>query len=227
PGDPGSAKWLHEDERAWLTSELQSTQTGAAEEAHSTQKSWHRSALLATMNFAVAASASVLAVWLPPVARETLNLTITQVGLVSAPVYGLGVLGAILVGMWSDRVGRRLAFMAAFSGLAALALAFTAVSVVPMMSFIALVGSVVAIRCTGGVFFAAVSEGVRGKDRGHAFGLFIMFGSLGAFAGNWLFGILRETTGTFAGGIAGLAIMMTLTAIVALLASRIAPKGKT
>ena len=111
-------------------------------------------------------------------------------------------------------------FMAAFSALAALALAITALAAVPAVSFAALIASVVAIRCTGGVFFAAIAEGVHGRNRGHAFGLVVMFGSLGGFCGNWLFGIMREVTGTFSGGIAGLGAMMTLTAIAAWFAGR-------
>ncbi len=72
-----------------------------------------------------------------------------------------------------------------------------------------------AVRCTGGVFFATMSEGVHGRRRSHAFGLVVTFGSLGAFFGNWLFGILREVTGTFSGGIA----VMMMTSVVAYLAS--------
>lgn len=220
PAEPEKARWLDAGEREWLVAELAREPAASSSDAPPPEWNSTRAALIGVLNFAVAASASVLAVWLPQVARETMHLTITQVGLISAPVYGLGVLGAIVVGGWSDRHGGRLTFMAAFSALAAFALAVTALAPVPAVSFAALVASVVAIRCTGGVFFAAIAEGIHGRSRGHAFGLVVMFGSLGGFCGNWLFGVMRELTGTFSGGIAGLGAMMTLTAIAAWLAGR-------
>lgn len=222
PAAPAESRWLKDDERRWLAQHVDAVPAASSEAQASAAWDVRRTVLVGTLNFAVAASASVLAVWLPQVARETMHLTITQVGIVSAPVYALGVAGAIWIGSWSDRRGGRLKFMAAFSALAALALIVTSATATanPLLSFIALTASVVAIRCTGGVFFAAIAEGIRGRSRGHAFGLMVMFGSLGGFCGNWLFGLLREVTGTFSGGIAGLAAMMTLTAVAAWLAGR-------
>lgn len=218
PADPSRVSWFTQAERDWLAHELRPA-PASVDDGVVPASNAYRGFLAALLNFTVAASASVLAIWLPQLSRDIVHTTTNQTALISAPVYAAGVVGAILVGMWSDRVGGRFIFMASFSALCALALAISAWSPLPVFSFVMIVSAVVAIRCTGGIFFAALSEGVRGKARGHTFGLVILAGSLGGFAGNWLFGILREATGTFAGGLAGLAGLMMITAIAALLSS--------
>jgi len=106
---PSKAKWLSEEERAWLESRL--AETTAAHASGERETAW---GLLKDMRFwtmalacaSASAAGSVLGVWQPQLLKS-FGLTDMQTGLVNSIPYGLAAALMVFWGLNSDRTGER------------------------------------------------------------------------------------------------------------------------
>lgn len=216
---PDKAEWLTPDERRWLservTAEQRATLTrhGVNLEAalvHPTV--W----LLGLIIFACQCGSYGLTLWIPQIVQGLSGLSTFTVSTISALPYVAASIGMILIGRSSDRTGERLLHIAIPSAIGALGFIASAYFASPVPAMIALTVAAVGDLGTRGPFWALPTRFLTGSAAAAGIGLINTFGSLGGFVGPNAVGIGRQVTGSFAGGLVFLALLLLLAAGAAL-----------
>jgi ACS family tartrate transporter-like MFS transporter len=206
---PHQAKWLPEDERAWLTAELDRER--AAKEEQGSNSFWksiaHRDVwLLALAYFGMVCGLYGFNLWLPTIVKQLSGLSnFTSIMLTAIPAC-VGLVAMLLIGWSSDRSGERrwhAAIPMAVGGLGLLCGALLQQHVIVA----------IALFCVGAIgifghfpsFWATVYSRYTGVAAAAIIALINSLGNLGGFAGPFVIGYLNNASGTFVGGILYLA----------------------
>ena len=136
--------------------------------------------------------------WLPSILKSASRLGIVEIGWLSATPYLLATLRMLGVSYFSDRSGRRKAFVWPFLMIGACAFvgSFLLGRSRFWPSFILLVIGGGAMYAPYGPFFAWISERLPRNVAGGAIALINSFGALGSFVGSYAIGWLDATTGS-------------------------------
>ncbi len=218
---PKDAKWLAEDERAWITAELEREKEFKKSKRNFSiwEAFRHRNVLLlAAGYFCAVTSAYGFNFWLPTILKGLSDYSNLQVSVISAVPYCAGLLAMLVIGSSSDRTRER-RWHTAFSLLA--------VSVGLFLSAIAAENAVLAI-----MFFCVVGAGLYGYLPGFwaipvafltesaaaaSIGLINSVGNLGGFVGPYIVGYLNNKTNSFYAPIIYLSCSALAAAILILL----------
>ncbi|MGO8918637.1 MAG: MFS transporter [Stellaceae bacterium] len=218
---PAEARWLGNEERAWLMSEIahERRQIEARGRIGLLRAFWEPKVLLLSLNYLGIVTASLgMLLFLPQMVKQ-LGLTNMQVGWASMVPYICGTISMVSWGWISDRLGERRwnlfgACLVACAGLVIAGLFVgTAWSLVGM--------SIAAIGFYGskGPFWSMPSTFLTGTAAAASIAWINSLGNLGGAFGPPLVGWVRQSTGSFAGGLyllAGFALMSALVAAFAL-----------
>ena len=212
---PHQAKWLPDDERQWLTSELEREKEAkqATHSIHIWQAFRHREVLILTLAyFFIVTSVYGLIFWLPTIVKKLSGSSNLIVSLISALPYCIGLVAGLLAGWSSDRKKERrwhtaLPMMIACVGL----LLGVATNNYPALA--------VAMFCLAAVGMFGYSPGfwslptsfLTGTAAAASIGLINSTGNLGGFAGPYIVGYLNKATGSFFAGM----LYLSLSALVA------------
>ncbi len=199
PNRPRDARWLPEEEQAWLESRL-------ADEAHRNRGRAHLSVwqilrdprvlLFAFIYFGSSASSYGLTIWTPQIIKAY-GLTNFQTGLLNSVPYGIACVAMVLWGRRSDRTGERrwhlaLAFLLLAIGLAG----GTKLSgLVPLVGALTLAAS--GVYMLKGPFWALATEALPPATAAASIAMINAVGNLGGFAGPFAIGVIRDRTGSF------------------------------
>lgn len=219
PAGPQSASWLREEEKDWLARAFDAASAPQDFEAHAPKAPAAYIGAGALVNFLVAGAASTMIFWIPKVAQETLGLTLPDIGKIMGPMFLVGILASYGISHLSDKGGTRYPYVIWSALLAAGVMGASAASGTATAFYAILIAFLVA-RCIGGIFMAALSEDLHGKSAPLGFAIAMVAAGIGQFAGNWLFGLAREETGSFTVGLAILAVMMAGAALSAIFMMR-------
>jgi ACS family tartrate transporter-like MFS transporter len=226
---PHQAKWLPEDERAWLIGELE-REKQAKQAKHSLrilQALRHREVVLLTLAYFFMVTAVYgLNFWLPSIIKKLSGSSNMIVSLVAALPYCVGLASILLVGWHSDKTKERrwhtaLAMMTTSLGLLLSVVAGNYTILAVSMFCLAAAGT--AGYLPG--FWALPTSFLTGTAAAAAIGLINSFGNLGGFVGPKIVGYLSNRTGSYVGGILYLSASALLAAILIL--SLRATKGRT
>jgi len=227
---PRQAKWLPEDERRWITEELE-RERAAKRKARplSILRAMRQPEVvrLVLAYFLVVTGYYGFTLWLPTVVKRLSGLPNLLVTLVVMVPYLAGLAGMLVVGWHSDRTGERRWHCAVpmFAGGAALALGTLASNNVPLsVVFFSIVAAGALAYLPA--FWALPTAFLTESGAAAAIGLINSFGNLGGFVGPYAVGYLRTATGSFAGGMLALAVSMVLGSFV-VLSIRHSPHEKT
>ncbi len=216
---PEDARWLTAAERSWLATRLRSEQR-AAEQRHG---GGLRAALLhptvwqlGWIAFACQTGSYGLNLWIPQIVKSLGGLSNLEIGFVSAIPYAAASIGMILIGASSDRSGERLLHIAVPSVIAAIGFSASAYLSSPVPSLIALSIAAVGDLGTRGPFWELPTRFLAGSAAAGSIALINSLGSLGGFVGPYAVGIIRATTGSFAGGLIFLGVLLVGAAGMAL-----------
>jgi ACS family tartrate transporter-like MFS transporter len=215
---PDKANWLTSDERRWLCERVTAEQR-ATQARHSVGLSaalvhptvW----LLGLIIFACQCGSYGLTLWIPQIVQSLSGLSTFAVSMISALPYVAASIGMILIGRSSDKSGERLLHIAIPSAIGALGFIASAYFASPVPAMIALTVAAVGDLSTRGPFWALPTRFLSGSAAAAGIGLINMFGSLGGFVGPYAVGIGRQVTGSFAGGLVFLALLLLLAAVAA------------
>jgi MFS transporter, ACS family, tartrate transporter len=202
---PRDAAWLTNEEREWITDELE-REKGARRDArtYSVREALrHRNVvLLALAYFCAVTSAYGFNFWLPTIVKGLSGFSNLTVTAVAALPYCAGLAAMLLVGWTSDRTGERRKHTA---------VSLVAVSVGLVLSAVVnqRVGLAVAMFCLAGAglyaylpgFWALPTAFLTESAAAAAVGLINSVGNLGGFVGPYLVGYLTKTTGSFYAGV--------------------------
>ncbi len=216
---PDSAAWLPEEERRWLVDRLR------VEAAHKAAAGrvgvldalrYPQTFLLIAIFFLIVTGNQALIVFLPSITEEMKSLPVVLRTAAAGLPYVCSALGILLNGMWARRTGQLrwhsavpMLCTSVFLGLAVLATGH--------------VGLTVAMFCLAGLTsqaylpaFWTLPTTLLGKSAAATAVGLICLGNLGGFAGPWLFGYLKTSTGRFEAGLWVLAGCMLLAGTLAL-----------
>ena len=221
---PENAKWLPDDEKAWLIAELERERL--AREAAQTQKPSIALALrdprvwlFAVAYFFGLIASNGLGYWLPTMVKSWSGFSSFTVGLIVSLPYSLGVIAKVLAGWSSDRMGERRWHTAGLlllggAGLAAL----TSVQAHFAIALICLCIAVIGLTGYTSSFWAYATSFLAGTANAAAIGLINSIGNLGSFAGPYAMGWLKEHTTGYTAGMLVLAASSVITALLVLAA---------
>jgi MFS transporter, ACS family, tartrate transporter len=225
---PSDATWLAPEEREWLvrTMEVDARARPVAQKGNSAWSGLTNPTVLvlAFGYFCIMMGQYGYNLWLPQIVKK-FGLSLTQTGFVSALPYIAAAIFMLYWGRRLDRTGDKgwHAGVAAFLGCVGLL-----VSALVDTSYLAMAGLIVA--CMGvtsamPTFWTIPTSLFTGTSAAASIALVSAVGLLGGFAGPYLMGVLRETTGSFSVGLIGLAIPLLFAGLMAL-AFRVAPQGE-
>ena len=220
---PEQASWLHPDERDWLVA------TMAAEQAQKSGTSRHslwsglldlRVLALALVYFGTSAGLYTLGIWAPQIIKS-MGLSNTQVGWVNA-VPPLVAVAAMYAWSWhSDRHNERTWHVAIMATVAAigLVLAGMASSAVAVVAALTLVN--IGISAAKPPLWSMPTLFLSGTAAATGIATINAIGNLGGFVGPAMIGLIKDQTGSFAGGLYFVAGLLVFSALLVVVLSRV------
>lgn len=218
---PQQAHWLDDDEKRWISSELEKEKQ--ARKAVRSYSVWealrHRNVLLlAGAYFCAVTCIYGFTFWLPTILKGLSGYSNLQVSIISALPYCAGLVAMLLIGWSSDRTGERrwhsaLSLVCVSAGLFLSALALDNVWIALAMFCVA--GAGLYSYLPG--FWALPAAFLTESAAAASIGLINSVGNLGGFAGPYIVGFMSSKTGSFYGGVIYLGCSALAAALLILL----------
>jgi ACS family tartrate transporter-like MFS transporter len=219
---PEKAKWLADDERAWLVNEMNAER--AAKSGTASHSIWHGLAdpkvlALALVYFGTSAGLYTLGIWAPQIIKE-FGLTSLQVGFLNAIPATLAVVAMVLWARHSDRTGERKWHVVGACLLASLGLVLAgfAGTVVAVLAALTLVN--IGISSSKPPLWSMPTMFLSGSAAAAGIATINSIGNLGGFVGPAMIGWIKEQTGSFNGGLYFVAGLLVLSAVLTLVVAR-------
>ena len=220
---PEDARWLPDDEKAWLLQALRDdAATTAGPRSTSHEEGW-RSAFRhpALWRFSIAmfflvTSAYGFSFFLPQIVRGLSGGSNLVVGLLTAIPFSAAAVAMIAMATHSDRTGERRAHVATSATVGALGLAASTLLTDPVWSLAALTVAAMGIYSYTPVFWSLPTALFRGDAAAAGVAFINAFGNLGGFAGPYVMGWLQDVSGDFRIGVRILAAAAMLSAVLIL-----------
>jgi ACS family tartrate transporter-like MFS transporter len=214
---PEQAKFLTAEERNWLVTRI--TAERRATEAVRTFTLWQAlynpKVLLLALNYVGIVTASLgMLIFIPQMIKSLGDYSNMTVGWLTMIPYTCGAIAMVAWGRISDRMNERrwnLFIGCVFSTVGLVIAGMT------MGTWWALVGmSIAAMGFYGskGPFFAMPPMFLSGAGLAAGIAWINSIGNLGGFFGPWYVGVMKDLTGSYAGGLYGLALLGLIAAIV-------------
>jgi MFS transporter, ACS family, tartrate transporter len=219
---PEQAKWLADDERAWLVRTMNVELTSkAAAASHSIWRGLAdiRVLALALVYFGTSAGLYTLGVWAPQIIKQ-FGLSSLEVGFLNAVPATIAVIVMIWWARHSDRTGERTwhVVLACLLAAVGLALAGMASGVVAVLAALTLVN--IGISSSKPPLWSMPTMFLSGSAAAAGIATINSIGNLGGFVGPAVIGWIKDRTGSFAGGLYFVAALLVLSAVLTLLLSR-------
>jgi ACS family tartrate transporter-like MFS transporter len=217
---PRDARWLPDDERAWITGELERE---AREKQGQRTSLWRafgdRDVLLLTAVYFLGACAQYgFTFWLPKMIQKLSGFSSFEVAMVATLPFLASWPAMLLLSWSSDRTGERrwhtaAAYLALAAGLAGSVWAGGNIAVGVVMFSLAGIG----ISARLPAFWALPASLLGGATAAASIGAINCIGNLGGFVGPYLLGALSTATGSYSAGIWYLTGASVLAAVLILL----------
>src|ERR1700676_2675807 len=207
---PEQAKFLTGEERAWLSARLAAERK--AKEAVRTFTLWQamrdpKVLLLALNYFGIVTASLGMLIFIPQIIQSLGHSSNMAVGWLTMIPYVCGVIAMVSWGRISDRMNERRWHLLVACIFSAAGLALAGMT---MGTWWALVGmSIAAMGFYGskGPFFAMPPMFLSSTALAAGIAWINSIGNLGGFFGPWYVGWMKDTTGSFSGGLYGLALL--------------------
>lgn len=224
---PEQARWLKDDERAWLVGAMKAEQAGKGDSHdHGGLKALAnpRVLALALVYFGTSAGLYTLGIWAPQIIKQ-MGASSMTVGLLNTIPPSVSVLAMIWWSRHSDRTGERtwhvvLACLAAAIGLVIASAANTLVGLVAALTLVN-----VGISCAKPPLWSMPTMFLSGAAAATGIATINSIGNLGGFVGPVVIGWIKDQSGSFAGGLWFVAALLVLSAVLTLLLSRTQPRS--
>jgi ACS family tartrate transporter-like MFS transporter len=220
---PEKAKWLSEPERVWLTSTLASERR--AVEAGGRFSVWRGMAnpkvLLLSVNYLGIVTASLGLLLFVPQIIKSLGATNMGTGYATSLAYVCGAISMMGFSWLSDKLGDRrwLLFFTCMLSTAGLVIAGATMGT--WWSLAGMCIATIGFYGTKGPFWSMPTMILTGAAAAGGIAFINAFGNIGGALGPAIVGWLKTTTGSYAGGLYGLAAFTGVSALIALLSLNI------
>jgi D-galactonate transporter len=201
---PRDARWLSEEQRAWLLATLEREGAAQSTEQQSDLPSVFFSGkiwLLVFVYFGLNTCSYGISLWLPKLLQSASRESNLFIGLVSAVPYLAAAVAMVLVGQHSDRTGERRwhVSISAFVGAAALLAGGYANSLPAIVAALSI--ALMSVSSMVGPFWVLPTKFLQGTAAAAGIALINSLGNLGGFFGSYVIGAVRTSTGSFRGGL--------------------------
>ena len=220
---PEQAKWLPDDQKAWLVVEMDGE--------HARKQQTHakhgliggitdiRVLALALIYFGTSAGLYTLGIWAPQIIRS-FGLSNMAVGFLNGVPPTLAIVAMILWARHSDKTGERtwhvvIACLVASVGLMLAGGATSAVAVIAALSLVN-----IGISSAKPPLWTMPTTFLSGSAAAVGIATINSIGNLGGFVGPWAIGWIKDRTGSFTGGLMFVAGLLVLSAILTLAVAR-------
>jgi len=217
--DPEHARWLPDDERAWLVEALGRDR----EEASRPDAGSVRAGLLdpgvwrlALVLFLIVTSGYGFSFFLPQIVKRLSAASDAAVGFWTAIPFLVAAVGMIVIATHSDRTGERRWHVAGCAALAAAGLASSSLTDAPLLALAALALGAIGLYSATPPFWSLPTAFLRGDGAAAGIGLINSVGNLGGFVGPFLMGWMQSMSGDFHLGLRVLAASAICSGIVVL-----------
>lgn len=220
---PEKATWLASDQREWLVAEMEAERAArgsVAKHGILAGMADPRVLALALVYFGTSAGLYTLGIWAPQIIRG-FGLSPMEVGFLNAIPPTIAVVAMILWARHSDRTGERTwhVVIACLVASAGLMLAGAASSVVAVIAALSLVN--IGISAAKPPLWAMPTMFLSGSAAAVGIATINAIGNLGGFVGPWVIGWIKDSTGSFAGGLVFVAALLVLSAVLSLVVARV------
>jgi len=214
---PEQAKFLTAEEKSWLSAKLASERQ--AKEAVRTFTMWQGmfdpKVLLLSLNYFGIVTASLgMLIFIPQIIKSLGNFSNMTVGWLTMIPYICGGISLVVWGRISDRMNERRWNLLTACILSTVGLVMAGLT---MGTWWALVGmSIAAMGFYGskGPFWSMPPMFLTGTAAAASLAWINSIGNLGGFFGPWYVGVMKDLTGSFAGGLYGLALLGLIASFV-------------
>ena len=220
---PGIAGWLDPEERDWLERRI----SGEAEQIQSVHKVglfrsfWDPKVVLLSLNYTGIVTASLgMLLFLPTIVKE-LGISTMQVGWVTMIPYGCGAAAMVFCGWLSDRIGERRWTLFWTCVVSAVGLVMAGLTIGTWWSVVGMSIAAMGFYGTKGPFWSMPTMFLTGTAAASGIAWINSVGNLGGFFGPTMVGWAKNLTGSYAGGLYGLAACAVVSALVSLFWLRI------
>jgi MFS family permease len=225
PDGPADATWLSDDQKRALQRRLNEEQQPDKEQSLWGALRHPQILILSCSFFCAVVGIQGITLWLPQVLRSH-GLAMTTTGLIASVPFLLACIGSII---WSHRVDRSRSFLANYIGCCACAaLGFAVAGFLGSVPGLVLGSSVALIGLSSSrpALFSLVPVYLQGPAAAAGMAVVTSIGNLGGFFGPLMMGRLKDSTGSFSAGLLGLAGILALGAVIALLVNAVRPVAR-
>lgn len=220
---PGSASWLTADERTAVENRI------AAEPRHKELRHFWaavndaRVLVLALIQFGFTTGSYGVGIWLPQIIKSHFHSNL-MVGFVSSGPY---VIASIAMLLWAgnvDRSGKRVLNLILTCSLATIGLVLSVVFDAFWISFFFLTVALIGITAARAIFWTIPARFLTGAAAAGGLAFINSVGTIGGFVGPAVVGWLKDLTGSFAAGLAGMGGFLLLSAVLSVALRWFAPR---
>jgi MFS transporter, ACS family, tartrate transporter len=214
---PEQAKFLTPQEKTWLAATLQAERR--AKEAVRTFSLWqgmfNPKVLLLALNYfgIVVASLGVL-IFVPQMIKSLGDLSNMTVGWLTMIPYITGGIGLVVWGRISDRMNERRWNLLAACVVSTVGLIIAGMTMGTWWALVGLSIATFGFYGSKGPFWSMPPMFLTGTAAAACIAWINSIGNLGGFFGPWYVGVVRDMTGSYAGGLYGLAFLCLMSSFV-------------
>ncbi|QCJ01075.1 MFS transporter [Agrobacterium larrymoorei] len=218
---PEKAKWLNDEERNWLVQTMEQERAGKPKASHSIWAGLAdvRVLALALVYFGTSAGLYTLGIWSPQIIKS-FGLSSFHTGLINSIPAVFAVVAMILWARHSDKTNERTWHVvgACLLASAGLALATGATTVFAVLVALTLVN--IGISASKPPLWSMPTLFLSGPAAAAGIATINSIGNLGGFVGPSMIGWIKDTTGSFAGGLYFVSALLVVSAAVTLILAR-------
>jgi ACS family tartrate transporter-like MFS transporter len=214
---PAQAHWLENEERAWLIATIEDERRLIEAQRKVTlwESFWDPKVLLLALNYFGVVTASLgLLLFLPQIIK-LLGFTTMQIGLVTMIPYFCGSVSMVLWGYLSDRSGERRFNLLGACTVAAIGLVVAGFFAGSYWSLVGMSLAAIGLYGSKGPFWSMPSMFLTGSASAAGIAWINSIGNIGGWIGPYAVGWVKDTTGSFSGGLYLLAGCAFVAAVVA------------
>ena len=231
---PSQATWLDDDEKAWLTAELESEDSakgghisGSVKRALRDIRVW----MLGLVYFGITYGLYSLSFFLPSIVagfKQTFDtdFSLVTTGLIVAIPFAIGALAMVMWSRHSDRTGERIWHVALPTLIGAISIPFALYMDSPFTTMLAVTVNAVGVFCALPVFWYLPSTFLTGAGAAAGIAIINSVGNMSGFGAPYVTGWLLDATGNARAGlwVVG-AVMLMAVLLVVVLRGRVGAKS--
>jgi ACS family tartrate transporter-like MFS transporter len=220
---PEKAKWFTEPERAWLTTTLarerQAVESGGKYSVLAGML--NPKVLLLSVNYLGIVTASLGLLLFVPQIIKSLGATTMGIGYATSLAYVCGAASMMGFSWLSDQLGDRRWLLFGTCSMATVGLVIAGATMGTWWSLVGMCIATAGFYGTKGPFWAMPTMILTGAAAAGGLAFINAFGNIGGALGPAIVGWLKDSTGSYSGGLYGLAVFTGVSAVIALFALHI------